>query len=86
MKRITRHLTATAVIAISVVAVTAVRADDDGFFGRQNAYVVNPLVSDQTGQAPIIGASGRSPAKKLSMGQVASPSSWKMPCIAAWMV
>jgi uncharacterized protein (TIGR03118 family) len=54
MKRITRHLTATAVIAISVVAVTAVRADDDGFFGRQNAYVVNPLVSDQTGQAPII--------------------------------
>jgi hypothetical protein len=29
-----------------------------------------------------LGASGQSPAKKLSMGQAASPSSWKMPRIA----
>jgi uncharacterized protein (TIGR03118 family) len=46
MKRATRHLTATAVVAISVMAVTAVRADDDGFNRRQNAYVVTTLVSD----------------------------------------
>jgi hypothetical protein len=33
-----------------------------------------------------LGASGRSPAKKIVDGQAASPSSWKMPRIAPWMV
>src|SRR6476646_4396300 len=32
-----------------------------------------------------IGASGRSPTKRLWIGQAASPSSWKTPCMATRM-
>jgi uncharacterized protein YidB (DUF937 family) len=44
-----------------------------------------PVAPPQLEQAigpEVLGASGQSPAKKLSMGQAASPSSWKMPRIA----
>jgi uncharacterized protein (TIGR03118 family) len=48
MNGITRHLAPAAIIAIAVSGVTTVRAD-----AQQNAYVVNPLVSDQANKAPV---------------------------------
>ena len=44
-----RHFGTAAVIAVSIIAATTVRAD-----AQQNAYVVTPLVSDQAGKAPIV--------------------------------
>jgi uncharacterized protein (TIGR03118 family) len=49
MNVLTRHLAPATIIAIAVSGVTTVRAD-----AQQNAYVVTPLVSDQTGKAPIV--------------------------------
>ena len=49
IKQFGRHFGSSAVIAVAIIAATAVRAD-----AQQNAYVVNPLVSDQTGKAPIV--------------------------------
>jgi uncharacterized protein (TIGR03118 family) len=48
MNGMTRHLAPAAIIAIAVSGVTTVRAD-----AQQNAYVVNPLVSDQANKAPV---------------------------------
>jgi uncharacterized protein (TIGR03118 family) len=48
-RSLTRHLAPATIIAIAVSGVTTVRAD-----AQQNAYVVTPLVSDQTGKAPIV--------------------------------
>jgi uncharacterized protein (TIGR03118 family) len=49
MKQFGRHLGPTAVIAVSIIAATTVRAD-----AQQNAYVITPLVSDQSDKAPIV--------------------------------
>src|SRR5713226_7351019 len=48
MKHTSRFLTHTAVIAISVIAATAVRADDQD---QANRYVVTKLTSDISGAA-----------------------------------
>jgi uncharacterized protein (TIGR03118 family) len=48
MKHVSRGLAPAAIVAIVVSGVTAVRAD-----AQQNAYVVNPLVSDQANKAPV---------------------------------
>ena len=53
MKLIARILVPASLIAVGLVTGPPVYADDDGFFGQQNAYVVTPLVSDQSGQAPV---------------------------------
>jgi len=49
INQLSRHFSASAVIAVSIIAATTGRAD-----AQQNAYVVNPLVSDQAGKAPIV--------------------------------
>jgi len=49
MISISRHLASVVIIALSTLGATAVRADDDGFDGQRNAYVVTPLVSDLPG-------------------------------------
>jgi uncharacterized protein (TIGR03118 family) len=46
MNRITRKLVPAAIIALTTVGATAVRADDDSFDGQRNAYVVTNLVSN----------------------------------------
>ena len=51
MKPLSRNLASAVVIAVAVTGATAVRADDDGFQSQRNAYVVNKLVSDQSGVA-----------------------------------
>ena len=48
IRHVTRRLGPAAVIAITIIAATTVRAD-----AQQNAYVVNPLVSDQANKAPV---------------------------------
>jgi hypothetical protein len=48
IKPFDRHFGASAVIAISIIVATTHRAD-----AQQNAYVVTPLVSDQTGKAAV---------------------------------
>jgi uncharacterized protein (TIGR03118 family) len=48
MQDINRLLAPAAIIALAVSGMTAVRAD-----AQQNAYVVTPLVSDLSGQAPV---------------------------------
>jgi uncharacterized protein (TIGR03118 family) len=50
MKRTTRHLTATAIIAIAISAATAVRADDGD--SGSNRFVVTNLTSNLNGAAP----------------------------------
>ena len=50
MKRATRHLAATAIIAIAVSAATAVRADDGD--SGSNQFVVTNLTSNLKGAAP----------------------------------
>jgi uncharacterized protein (TIGR03118 family) len=50
MNKFSRHLGTFAVIAVSVTAATAIRADE-GFEDQQNAYVVTRLVSDLAGKA-----------------------------------
>jgi uncharacterized protein (TIGR03118 family) len=52
MNGITRHLAPATIIALSTFGATAVRADDDGFDGHRNAYVVTPLVSDLSSEKP----------------------------------
>jgi uncharacterized protein (TIGR03118 family) len=54
MKHMIRHLGPAAVIALTIVTVAAVRADDGNFGGPQNAYVVTNLVSNQVNKAPTI--------------------------------
>jgi uncharacterized protein (TIGR03118 family) len=49
MRHVSRRLGLVAVIALSIITATTVRAD-----AQQNAYVVTPLVSDQSGKAPIV--------------------------------
>src|SRR5215472_17379276 len=49
INQLSRHFSVSAVIAVSIIAATTGRAD-----AQQNAYVVNPLVSDQAGKAPIV--------------------------------
>jgi hypothetical protein len=49
MKLFSRSLASAVVIAVT--GATAVRADDDGFRSQRNAYVVDKLVSDQSGVA-----------------------------------
>jgi hypothetical protein len=51
MNGIIRHLVRAAILAVAVCGVTTVRADDDGFKGQRNAYVVTNLVSNLPGQA-----------------------------------
>jgi hypothetical protein len=59
-----RHIGASAVIAVSIIVATTNRAD-----AQQNAYVVTPLVSDQTGKAPIV-----DPNLKNSWGVTFTPA------------
>ena len=49
IEQLGRHFGASAVIAVAIIAAGIVRAD-----AQTNAYVVTPLVSDQTGKAPIV--------------------------------
>jgi uncharacterized protein (TIGR03118 family) len=65
----TRYLAAAATFATAVLGVTTVRADDDGFFGQQNAYVVTPLVSDLT----TVGAPVVDPNLKNAWGVAFTP-------------
>ena len=51
MNGITRHLARAAIAVITIVATTAVRANDGDQPGEQNSYVVTPLVSDLAGKA-----------------------------------
>jgi uncharacterized protein (TIGR03118 family) len=53
IKHIIRHLGPTAIIALTVIAATAVHADDHG---KANRYVVTNLVSNQANKAPTIDA------------------------------
>jgi uncharacterized protein (TIGR03118 family) len=48
MNALTRHLAPAAIVAFAASGVTAVCAD-----AQQNAYQVNPLVSNQAGKAPV---------------------------------
>jgi uncharacterized protein (TIGR03118 family) len=64
IKQFGRHFGGSAVIAVSIIAATTIRAD-----AQQNAYVVNPLVSDQTGKAPIV-----DPNLKNAWGVTFSPA------------
>jgi uncharacterized protein (TIGR03118 family) len=68
MSLIARILAPASLIAVGVVTAAPVYADDDGSNGRQNAYVVTPLVSDQMGQAPVM-----DPNLKNSWGVAFSP-------------
>lgn len=68
MKLIARTLLPVSLIAASLVTGPPVYADDKGSLGQQNAYVVTPLVSDQSGQAPVI-----DPNLKNSWGVAFSP-------------
>jgi uncharacterized protein (TIGR03118 family) len=49
IKQFCRQFGPSAVLAVSIISATTVRAD-----AQQNAYVVTPLVSDQMGKAPTI--------------------------------
>jgi uncharacterized protein (TIGR03118 family) len=51
MKLVSRNFILAAVIAVSVTAATAARADDESLASQQNAYVVTRLVSDLPGKA-----------------------------------
>jgi uncharacterized protein (TIGR03118 family) len=68
MNGITRQLARAAILAVAVCGVTNVRADDDGFKGQQNAYVVTPLVSD------LAGANVLDPKLKNAWGVAFTPS------------
>jgi uncharacterized protein (TIGR03118 family) len=52
MKPVSRYLALAAVVAVCVIAPTAVRADDKDRDSEANRYQVNKLVSDITGEAP----------------------------------
>ena len=69
MKHISRGPALAAIIAIAVSGVTAIRAE-----AQQNAYVVNPLVSDQ--------AARRSAAPGSSSHAASMPGVWE-PCPGA---
>jgi len=64
MKQFCRRFGPSAVIAVSVIAATTVRAD-----AQQNAYVVHPLVSDQMDKAPTV-----DPNLKNAWGVAFSPA------------
>jgi uncharacterized protein (TIGR03118 family) len=68
MNGITRHLAPAAIIALSTLGATAVRADDDGFDRHRNAYMVTPLVSD------LPGANVKDPNLKNAWGVTFSPA------------
>jgi uncharacterized protein (TIGR03118 family) len=67
MNGITRHLAPAAIIALSTLGATAVRADDDGFDRHRNSYLVTPLVSD------LPGAKVMDPHLKNAWGVTFSP-------------
>ena len=52
MKPVSRYLALAAVVAVCVIAPTAVRADDKDRDNEANRYQVNKLVSDIKGEAP----------------------------------
>jgi uncharacterized protein (TIGR03118 family) len=68
MKVSTRHLASAAIMALSTLGATALRADDDGADGYRNAYLVTPLVSD------LPGAKVMDPNLKNAWGVTFSPA------------
>jgi len=53
MNLVARTLAPAALVAVGVMNAAPVHADDNGFFGQRNAYVVTPLVSDLSGKANV---------------------------------
>ena len=53
MNLVVRTLAPAALVTVCVMSAAPVHADDNGFFGRRNAYVVTPLVSDLSGNANV---------------------------------
>jgi uncharacterized protein (TIGR03118 family) len=69
MKLVARTLAPAALVAVGLMNAASVHADDNGFFGQRNAYVVTPLVSDLSGKANVT-----DPNLKNSWGVAFTPS------------
>ena len=69
MNLVARTLAPAALVTVGVMSATPIRADDNGFFGQRNAYVVTPLVSDLSGKANVT-----DPNLKNSWGVAFTPS------------
>ena len=53
MNLVARTLAPAALVTVGVMSATPIRADDNGFFGQRNAYLVTPIVSDLSGKANV---------------------------------
>src|SRR6516164_2703117 len=69
MNLVARTLAPAALVAVGVMNAATVHADDNGFFGQRNAYVVTPLVADLSGKANVT-----DPNLKNSWGVAFTPS------------